>query len=169
MTDHSANAIHASTPEQELQASIALLADLSQMSLALAKRCLDLQTPAKLPGVINAAIAAQVAPVAAPILAWVRLMPRTPDEVDAAHPALPAGTAEKAYHVVTTGREPGLYDDIDESDYQVLGVPHAKRRKITGLAAALAYYRAKYAAQEVAKWGTQPGDVPAPAASTSAV
>ncbi|KAJ7707276.1 hypothetical protein B0H16DRAFT_1746497 [Mycena metata] len=127
MTDHSANAIHASTPEQEPQASIALLADLSQMSLALAKRCLDLQT--KLPGVINAAIAAQVAPIPPPILVWVPLTPRTLDQIDATNPAPPAGTAEKAYHVVTTGREPGLYDDINESDYQVLGVLHAKRMR----------------------------------------
>ncbi|KAJ7021986.1 hypothetical protein C8F04DRAFT_1194943 [Mycena alexandri] len=175
MTDTSATAINARTPEEELQALVALLAGLSQMSLAMAKHCLDLQT--RLPGVINAAIAAQVAPIS-PILAWVPMVPRTPDELEAAHPCPPEGSIERAYHVVTTGREPGLYDNVEQSDYQVLGVPNGKRRKVTGLAAALAYYRAKYAAQEVAKWGPQPsGDAApppptaetAPAASTSAV
>ncbi|KAJ7022249.1 hypothetical protein C8F04DRAFT_1194658 [Mycena alexandri] len=151
MADASAAAINASTPEQELQSLISLLAAISQMSLELTTRCLDVQT--RLPGVIERVLDAQTVP---PILAWVPLVPRTPGEVEAAHPPPIAGSAERSYHVVTTGREPGLYDDVNDSNYQVLGVPNAKHRKVTGLAAALAYYRAKYDAQEVSKWGPQP-------------
>ncbi|KAJ7030882.1 hypothetical protein C8F04DRAFT_1263366 [Mycena alexandri] len=164
MTDNSANAINASKPEEDLQALIATLAGLSQMALAMAKHCLDVQT--RLPGIVNAAVAAQVAPISS-ILAWVPLVPRTPEELEAAHPPPSEGSIERAYHVVTTGREPGLYDNVEQSDYQVLGVPNSKRRKITGLAAALAYYRAKYAAQEVAKWGPQPTADAAPTAEAA--
>ncbi|KAJ7046201.1 hypothetical protein C8F04DRAFT_1248483 [Mycena alexandri] len=170
MTGNSANAINVSTPEQELQALIAKLADLSQVSLALAKQCLDVQTrlPAVIDAAIDAAVTAQVPAPIAPILVWIPLVPRTPDEVEDTHLPATEDSVEKAYHVVTTGREPGLYDNIGQSNYQVLGVPNAQRRKITGLHAALAYYRAKYTAQEVTKWGPQPApNAPPTAASTS--
>ncbi|KAJ6536213.1 hypothetical protein B0H19DRAFT_1271003 [Mycena capillaripes] len=161
----SATAPNAPNPQQELEALVSLVAALSQMSLAMAKHCLDVQT--KLPAVYNAAVAAAVASGGGAITpaapAWIRLVSRTPDELDAAHP--PAdGLNDLAYHVVTKGREPGLYTSVDQSDYQVLGVPSAKRLKVTGRGAALAYYRERYGAQQVAKWG-HPNDPDTPASS----
>ncbi|KAJ7033054.1 hypothetical protein C8F04DRAFT_1261395 [Mycena alexandri] len=152
MTDTSfpVSAIAASTPQQELEAALALTAGLAQMSLKMAKHCLDLQT--RLPGIVNAAIDAGVTAVLPPDPVWVRLVARTPEEVEAEHPTGHLDDT-KAWHVVYRGRDPGLYDNFHASDYQVLGVPNGRRQKITGFASALAYYRNKYVAQEVEKWG----------------
>ncbi|KAJ7616996.1 hypothetical protein DFH06DRAFT_1343057 [Mycena polygramma] len=171
MTDTSAaTAPSASTPQQELEALVARVAALSQMSLAMAKHCLDVQT--KLPIVFNAAVEAGVGPLIPSPPAWVLLTARTPDELDAAHPPAP-GLNEMSYHVVSKGREPGLYASVEESDYQVLGVPGGRRLKVTTRLAALAYYRERYDANEVQKWGvvessTTPASTPAPAPSSSA-
>ncbi|KAJ6467493.1 hypothetical protein C8R47DRAFT_1078616 [Mycena vitilis] len=170
MTDtFAATAPSASTPQQELEALVARVAALSQMSLAMAKHCLDVQT--KLPVVFNAAVEAGVGALTPSPPAWVLLTARTPDELDAAHPSAP-GLNEMSYHVVRR-REPGLYNSVEESDYQVLGVPGGKRRKITTRLAALAYYRERYASNEVQKWGVidsseAPASSPAAAPSSSA-
>ncbi|KAJ7133263.1 hypothetical protein C8R44DRAFT_870673 [Mycena epipterygia] len=152
MTEHStapAAAMSAPNPQHELDALIATVAALSQTSLAMAKHCLDIQT--RLPGVVNAAIAAGLAslvPASGPV--WVRGVALTPDQLEAAYPE---GTGDDlAYHIVTIGRDPGLYASVPESNYQVLGVPNSKRLKKSSRMEALAYYRAKYAQQEVEKW-----------------
>ncbi|KAJ7808101.1 hypothetical protein B0H13DRAFT_2385972 [Mycena leptocephala] len=165
MSDKSAApAISDPSPQQELESLISLVAALSQMSLAMTKHCLDVQT--KLPRVVNAAAAAGIAAPITPAVAsptWVQLVALTPDQLDAAHPT--GNLDDIAYHVVTIGRDPGLYTGTTESDYQVLGVPDGKRRRIVGRAAALAYYRDMYTKQKVARWGPAPAAVPV--ASTS--
>ncbi|KAJ7709415.1 hypothetical protein B0H16DRAFT_1480913 [Mycena metata] len=145
-------AIPASTsPQEELEAALALTVRLAQTSLAMAKQCLDLQT--RLPGIVNAAIDAHVVAALPPAPVWVRRTPRTPAQVEAEHPNGHSDDSNKPWHVVYRGRDPGLYDNVNLSDYQVLGVPNGRRQKITGFAAALTFYRQKYAAQEVEKWG----------------
>ncbi|KAJ7847560.1 hypothetical protein B0H13DRAFT_2362432 [Mycena leptocephala] len=133
MSDKSAApAISDPSPQQELESLISLVAALSQMSLAMTKHCLDVQT--KLPRVVNAAAAAGIAAPITPAVAsptWVQLVALTPDQLDAAHPT--GNLDDIAYHVVTIGRDPGLYTGTTESDYQVLGVPDGKRRRIVGV------------------------------------
>ncbi|KAJ7864520.1 hypothetical protein B0H13DRAFT_2353622 [Mycena leptocephala] len=164
MADKSAApAISDSNPQQELESLISLVAALSQMSLAMTKHCLDVQT--KLPRVVNAAAAAGIAAPITPAIAsptWVQLVALTPDQLDAAHPAGKL-VDDIAYHVVTIGRDPACTPA--QSDYQVLGVPDGKRRRIVGRLAALAYYRDFYDKQLVARWGPAPAAVPV--ASTS--
>jgi hypothetical protein len=105
---------------------------------------------------------------------------RTPDELEAAHPATEDDDSQ-VLHVVTVGREPGLYATVcvvhyllhiililifcsAQSNYQVNGVPGAARLRMPGRVAALAYYRAKYAAHEVEKLVPAPDPAPAPSA-----
>ncbi|KAJ7449701.1 hypothetical protein B0H11DRAFT_2247042 [Mycena galericulata] len=153
MTEQSTPAVasSASNPEKELEALLATVAGLAQMSLALAKHCVDLQT--RLPTVFNAAVKANVATIVPAAPTWIELVARTPDQLDAAHP--PGSGDDVAYHVVTAGREPGLYTSVAESDYQVNGVPMGKRLKKGNRIEALAYYRTKYASQEVHKWAPE--------------
>ncbi|KAJ7893535.1 hypothetical protein B0H13DRAFT_2339673 [Mycena leptocephala] len=168
MTDNSAVAATSdSNPQQELESLVALVAALSQMSLAMTKHCLDVQT--KLPRVVNAAAAAGIAAPITPAVVsptWVQLVALTPDQLDAAHPAGKL-VDDIAYHVVSIGRDPGLYTSTTESDYQVLGVPDGKRRRIVGRLAALAYYRDLYDKQLVARWGPAPAPAAVAVAATS--
>ncbi|KAF8144864.1 hypothetical protein K438DRAFT_1992426 [Mycena galopus ATCC 62051] len=135
-----------STPQTELQALVSLVTDLSQTSLTMATQCLDVWPS------INASTSIFATSTMyhyqlAPLPSWRHLIPRTPEELDDTH----AGDNEsKTWHVVTVGREPGLYNT--NLDIQVLGVPGASRQHIPGLAAALAHYCAKYIALEVEKW-----------------
>ncbi|KAJ7876071.1 hypothetical protein B0H14DRAFT_2568366 [Mycena olivaceomarginata] len=141
-----------SSPKEELESLVSLVAALSQMSLDIAKHCLDVQT--RLPGIVDAVIAAGVAAqilhLPAPPPTWVSGIARTPDELEAAHPATEDDDSQ-VLHVVTVGREPGLYATVAQSNYQVNGVPGAACLRMPGRVAALAYYRAKYAAHEVEK------------------
>ncbi|KAJ7113722.1 hypothetical protein C8R43DRAFT_961505 [Mycena crocata] len=155
-------AIIPSNPQAELEAMIALSAGLTQMALAMAKHCLDVQT--RLPGVVNAAIANGLAALVPAAPVWTRGVARTPAELEAAHP--PGSGDDVAYHVVTAGREPGLYTSVliqaiysDDSDDQVLGVPDSRRKRQGSRAEALAYYRIKWDDQKVVKWVPQTAPV----------
>ncbi|KAJ7789716.1 hypothetical protein B0H14DRAFT_3502713 [Mycena olivaceomarginata] len=150
-----------SSPKEELESLVSLVAALSQMSLDIAKHCLDVQT--RLPGIVDAVIAAGVAAQIPPPPTWVSGIARTPDELEAAHPATEDDDSQ-VLHVVTVGREPGLYATVAQSNYQVNGVPGAARLRMPGRVAALAYYRAKYAAHEVEKLVPAPDPAPAPSA-----
>ncbi|KAJ7673509.1 hypothetical protein B0H17DRAFT_1140849 [Mycena rosella] len=141
MTDHNPAAATSSShsPSEELQELVAL-------------RCLEIQT--QIPLAFNAAVANAIAEAlpnhaSAPPTVIVKGVPRTPDQLDAAHP--PGLGDNMAYHVVTTGREPGLYASVAESDAQVLGVPSKRLRKSTRMEA-LAYYRFMYNDGKVEKW-----------------
>ncbi|KAJ7716376.1 hypothetical protein B0H16DRAFT_1741303 [Mycena metata] len=168
------NISESSSPPTELDSLISLAQAMSQMSLRMANFCLDLQT--RLPNAVDAAVEAAVdaalaatapdVPAAADIV-WACLTPPTPAELEAQHP--PGIWDDVAYHVVTSGREPNLYLSTTESDDQVLGVPHAHRRRVVGRTAALAYYRAKYNAQEAGRWAqVSATDAGATAAAPSA-
>ncbi|KAJ7182793.1 hypothetical protein C8R43DRAFT_940888 [Mycena crocata] len=138
-------------PQQEFDNLLATVAGLAQMSLAMTKHCLDLQT--RLPGVVTAAVAngmAALTPRSASPIVWIKGEPRTPEELEIDHPA---GIADDvSYHVVYQGREPGLYLSVDDSDKMVNGVPHGKRLKQKGRIAALNYYRDRWDRQLVIKW-----------------
>ncbi|KAJ7096924.1 hypothetical protein C8R44DRAFT_889517 [Mycena epipterygia] len=138
----------ASSPQVELQALIAQVAALSQLAVSMTQQCIDVQT--RLPIVYNAALEAEIAAHIPPPPAWVPGVPRTPDEMDAAHPPGPADYLP--HHVVTIGREPGLYTNPNESNDQVNGVPDAHRLKKSTRLEALAYYRHCYMQQAVKKW-----------------
>ncbi|KAJ7806952.1 hypothetical protein B0H14DRAFT_2610121 [Mycena olivaceomarginata] len=140
------------SPKEELESLVSLVAALSQMSLDIAKHCLDVQS-----------VAAQILHPPAPPPTWVSGIARTPDELEAAHPATEDDDSQ-VLHVVTVGREPGLYATVAQSNYQVNGVPGAARLRMPGRVAALAYYRAKYAAHEVEKLVPAPDPAPAPSA-----
>ncbi|KAJ6518326.1 hypothetical protein C8R47DRAFT_1205381 [Mycena vitilis] len=162
-TSNSAAALtSALSPQEELDALVARVAALSQMALAMAKHCVDLQT--KLPVIVSAAVAAGVRDLVPSPAEWVLDVARTPDQLEAAHPAGPFDNI--AYHVVTSGREPGLCASVDESDVQVLGVPGCARRRVVGRLAALAYYRAEFNSQRVSKWRLASA---APAATASSL
>ncbi|KAJ6452900.1 hypothetical protein DFH09DRAFT_1117510 [Mycena vulgaris] len=143
-----AEATSASNPQAALEALVARVAALSKMSLALAQECLEVHT--SLPTIVDAAVAAAVAAAIPPVPTWVQGIARTPDEVDAAHPPGPGD--DLVYHVVTIGREPGIYTSLRDSDYQVLGVPAGKRLKKSSRVEALAYYRLRYGENLVEKW-----------------
>ncbi|KAJ6532323.1 hypothetical protein DFH09DRAFT_1326111 [Mycena vulgaris] len=151
MTDTSTPAAATSAPHslsEELEALVAQVAGLTQMSLAIAQRCVELHT--ELPAAFNAAVAAAVAATLPAPTVWVKGIPRTPTQLEVAHP--PGSGDDIPYHVVTIGKEPGLYASVTESDAQVLGVPAGKRLRKSTRLEALAYYRQKYADQQVEKW-----------------
>ncbi|KAJ7453605.1 hypothetical protein B0H11DRAFT_1926751 [Mycena galericulata] len=167
MTNKSTPAVasNASNPEKDLEALLATVAGLAQMSLALTKHCVDLQT--RLPTVFNAAVKANVASIVPAAPTWVELVPRTPDQLETAHP--PGSGDDVAYHVVTIGREPGLYNSVADSDYQVLGVPAGRCIKKGNRLEALAYYRNKYNMQEVHKWAPEDEVLATTAANAAAL
>ncbi|KAJ7217413.1 hypothetical protein B0H12DRAFT_1241051 [Mycena haematopus] len=148
-----------------LDALVATVAGLTQMSLALTQGCLDVQT--KLPGLMKAAFEAHLPDEPS----WIEVNARTPAELDAAHPPGPGD--DLTYHVVTVGREPGLYLSVQDSDSQVLGVPNSKRHRKHTRLEALAWYRFKYDHGDVHKMlpehEVQPSDIdpPAPTAGPS--
>ncbi|KAJ7632051.1 hypothetical protein B0H17DRAFT_1149998 [Mycena rosella] len=149
MTDtFPAAATSSSNPcSEEMEELAAMVAGLSQMSLVIAQHCFDLQT--QLPLAFNAAVAEAIAAALPPPTVLVKGVPRTPDQLDAAHP--PGSGDDIPYHVVTTGREPGLYASVAESDAQVHGVPSKPLRKATRMEA-LAYYCSMYEDGKVEKW-----------------
>ncbi|KAJ7125500.1 hypothetical protein C8R43DRAFT_958457 [Mycena crocata] len=160
---------------RELDSLVSLLQGLSKMSLTMAQNCLEAQT--QLPGLFNAAVNAATTAVLEglePIEVtenWVEAVARHPDEVDAAHP--PGTGDDLTYHVVTCGREPGLYSSVmpsAEANLQVVGVPDNDRLKQRGRVAALAYYRHMHTSGLVHKMvpETDFGDAAATTASRSA-
>ncbi|KAJ6553446.1 hypothetical protein B0H10DRAFT_2202009 [Mycena sp. CBHHK59/15] len=120
------------------------------MAVDLTTLSLDVQAsiPHVLAAQVGVAVAAASPPAATPL--WVQGLPRSPRQLEAAHP--PGSGDDLSYHVVCIGREPGLYSSTAEADYQVLGMPNQFRMKKSSRIEALAFYRHKFDLQEVAKW-----------------
>ncbi|KAJ7506971.1 hypothetical protein B0H11DRAFT_1902980 [Mycena galericulata] len=174
MTDHSlpAPATAASTPQEELDALVKRVSELSQMALDMTRLCIDVQTV--VPGValsrqafdtarvcldLRAALpeafaratgapAIDPAPIAAPF-DWVEDLAPTPDQMDSYYP--PGVGDDLSWHVVCIGREPGLYASPEEANKQILGVPNQFRQKKDSRVEALAFYRLRYDSQRVHK------------------
>ncbi|KAJ6631939.1 hypothetical protein B0H10DRAFT_1937677 [Mycena sp. CBHHK59/15] len=175
---------NASSPQGELEALVAKVAALTAKSVELTQLCVDVQSlvpsvalsktsialtslcvqiQTEIPLIIASQVAAAVAEAAPAALApsFVQGTPRTPTQLEAAHP--PGSGDFQTWHVVIRGREPGLYASVEEADAQVLGVPNQFRQKKTSRVEALAFYRLKYTDQKVEKW------TDAPAAAAPAV
>ncbi|KAJ7471588.1 hypothetical protein B0H11DRAFT_1919432 [Mycena galericulata] len=151
MTDLSlpAAATNASNPQEELDALVKRIAELSQMSLAMtrlqafdiASACLDLKT-------IVPEVFARVAgdspdePAASAGVDWVEEDAPTPDEMEQFFP--PGLGDDHAWHVVCVGRETGLFQSAEEADKQIRGVPNQFRQKKDSRVEALAFYRLRY-------------------------
>ncbi|KAJ6611647.1 hypothetical protein B0H10DRAFT_2223810 [Mycena sp. CBHHK59/15] len=156
-------ATNASTPAQELEALVALVARLSAASLEATHLAAQIQ--ATLPTTIASQIAAAApAPVARAPPAFVRTVAQTPVALET---AFPEGSGE-VWYVVIIGREPGMYRTAAEADDLTNGVPNQFRQKKTSRREALAFYRNHYYAtvgSGVQKWVE--AFPPALAASTS--
>ncbi|KAJ7791910.1 hypothetical protein B0H14DRAFT_2624562 [Mycena olivaceomarginata] len=81
---------------------------------------------------------------------WVRATAKFPTQVAADHAN--ASDGQRVWYVVYVGREPGLYDTVEAADAQIKGCPGQQYRRKTGKREAIDYYRAKWEANEVAKW-----------------
>ncbi|KAJ7167291.1 hypothetical protein C8R43DRAFT_1121728 [Mycena crocata] len=166
----------ASTPQAEMDALLAMVGSLSQMSLDLTRVCVEVQNV--VPGialskqalqltslcldvkdqirhtftvVAEAAVAAATAPVPppAPLVEWVRGIALTPNQLEAAHPQ---GICDDlAWQVVCVGREPGMFVSADEASANISGVPNGYRKKKDTRLEALAFYRARYADNKIEK------------------
>ncbi|KAJ6626304.1 hypothetical protein B0H10DRAFT_1941868 [Mycena sp. CBHHK59/15] len=187
MTTLSLATTNASNPQGELETLVAQVAALTAMSLDMTQVCIDVQTQVpsialskrsmeitkmclavqtQIPLVVASQVAAATAAALGPAPTFVQGMPRTPDQVDAAHP--PGTNDDQAWHVVCIGREPGLYASVAEADAQVSGVPNQFRQKKASRVEALAFYRLKYTDRKVEKW-TQVPAAPTAAIPTSPV
>ncbi|KAJ7070283.1 hypothetical protein B0H15DRAFT_944731 [Mycena belliarum] len=140
--------VDTSQTHPDIAALVFQVALLSQSALALAQRSVEIHT--QLPLAFQAAVAEAVAAALPTPNVWTSGTPRTPDEVEAAHP--PGSGDDVAYHVVYAGREPGIYSSVPQSDAQVHGVPAAKRSRKGSRREALAFYRLMYESQQVEKW-----------------
>ncbi|KAJ6448080.1 hypothetical protein C8R45DRAFT_1114217 [Mycena sanguinolenta] len=113
---------------------------LTKLIVDMTRLCLDVQD--KLPRVVRAEVEAAVAEVRPPTPIFYQGVAPTPAQMEG---MFPAGRGDnQQWHVVCVGRQPGLYATSDEADVQVHGVPDQSRRRMTGRAAALAYYRQMY-------------------------
>ncbi|KAJ7802048.1 hypothetical protein B0H14DRAFT_3488865 [Mycena olivaceomarginata] len=95
---------------------------------------------ARLLAVVAAEISARANAPAALDPLWVCGVPRTPDDLDAAHPE---GSGE-VWYVVIRGREPGLYHTAAEADRLCDGVPRQLKQLKRSQREALAWYREQY-------------------------
>ncbi|KAJ7829134.1 hypothetical protein B0H13DRAFT_2372763 [Mycena leptocephala] len=193
MTRTSIPATNASNPAQELEALVAKIDSLTQLSLEMTRLCIEAQgvvpditlskqsleltqacldVKSQVRPVVNCVLAATApesapTPVAppAPAIEWVRGVPLTPDQLDA---SFPAGVGDDlTWQVVCIGREPGLYLSPKQANPMLNGVPNQFRRKKGSRVEALAYYRLLYTHGEVQKWNEAvPPQVP-PAAPTT--
>ncbi|KAJ7118297.1 hypothetical protein C8R44DRAFT_878905 [Mycena epipterygia] len=146
MTNNHLQATTAPTPQQELAALVAKVAALSKLALDLTRQCIDINQD--LPRVVDLQVAAAMAEPPSEV-EFVQGVAITPDALDT---LFPPGVGDfQPWYVVCIGRELGLYPSSDEADEQVSGVPHQFRRKKSGRAEALSFYRAKHVAGQVAK------------------
>ncbi|KAJ7099161.1 hypothetical protein C8R44DRAFT_747849 [Mycena epipterygia] len=162
MTSIDLLATAAPTPAQELEALVALVAQLPAASLEATRLSVEVQ--AKLP-TIAAKLAASDAQLAAAQLAatsdasaaadttplFVRHTPKTPSELQA---EFPPGSSE-VWYVVIIGREPGLYRTATEANDQCNGVPNQFKEKRKSRCEALAWYAECYfkpSGDGVQKW-----------------
>ncbi|KAJ7137347.1 hypothetical protein C8R43DRAFT_955556 [Mycena crocata] len=188
------SATNASSPQQELDALLAMVSNLAQMSLDMTRLCIDVQSV--VPGIAlskralemtsvcldikgeshyidqirhSFALVAEAAVAAAappaPLFDWVRAEALTPDQLEASYAK---GVCDNvAWQVVCIGREPG----IDDAKANVEGVPSGFRKKKDSRLEALAFYRSRYEDGKVQKWRAvpiAPASAPAPANDTSA-
>ncbi|KAJ7438375.1 hypothetical protein B0H11DRAFT_2358566 [Mycena galericulata] len=185
----------ASNPQEELDALVKRVSELSQMALDMTRLCIDVQTV--VPGValsrqafdmarvcldlradplILAALpeafarvtgtpAEEPAPVAA-AFDWVEFPAPTPDQMDSYYP--PGVGDDLSWHVVCIGREPGLYASPEEANKQIVGVPNQFRQKKDSRLEALAFYRLRYDSQRVHKMVAVPVAATEPAAAAAA-
>ncbi|KAJ7112731.1 hypothetical protein C8R44DRAFT_882481 [Mycena epipterygia] len=150
----------APTPQQELAALVAKVAALSNLALDLTRQCIDINQD--LPRVVPLQVTAAVGKLTADV-EFVEGVAITPDALDALFP--PGVGDYQPWYVVCVGRKPGLYPSSHEANDQVLGVPHQFRRKKSGRAEALAFYRAKHVAGQVAKMTEVPPVAAGPSTS----
>ncbi|KAJ7775253.1 hypothetical protein B0H14DRAFT_3508450 [Mycena olivaceomarginata] len=127
-----------STPPTELE-SLTALVDRLSIALMEAMR-LAIEVKARLPAVVAAEASARANAPAAFDPLWVRGVPRTPDDLDAAHPE---GSGE-VWYVVIRGREPGLYHTAAEADRLCDRVPRGFKQLKRSRREALAWYREQY-------------------------
>ncbi|KAJ7486285.1 hypothetical protein B0H11DRAFT_2225318 [Mycena galericulata] len=158
MTDHSVApaATNASNPQEELDALVQRIVELSQMSLDMtpvvpgialsrqafdmARACLDLRT---IVPEVFARVAGVPADETAPAaIDWVEEEAPTPDQMEQYFP--PGLGDDLAWHVVCVGRETGLFQSAEEADKQIRGVPNQFRQKKDSRVEALAFYRLRY-------------------------
>ncbi|KAJ6554109.1 hypothetical protein B0H10DRAFT_1967952 [Mycena sp. CBHHK59/15] len=145
MAQNSSTATTALSPEEELQALIANVAQLAKQSVALTKMCRDLQE--ELPGII-----ARIArPRPSTDAIFVRGVPKAPVQVELETRSAQDGNSI-AWYVVWIGREPGLYASIEDADVQVKGCPNQQYRRKTGKREALQFYAQLYEGGKVEKW-----------------
>ncbi|KAJ6608379.1 hypothetical protein B0H10DRAFT_2439074 [Mycena sp. CBHHK59/15] len=177
MTNSSLPANNVSTPQEEMDALLAMADQLSAMSLemtgyvvpgiALSKQsldmthlCLDVKDQLRRSFIQMAqavAAAAPPTPAQVPVLAfiapgveWIQGIPLTPDQLEASNP--PGICDDSAWQVVCIGREPGMYISFEEANSHLTGVPNQFRQKKSSRIEALAFYRARYLAGKVEKW-----------------
>ncbi|KAJ7148075.1 hypothetical protein C8R43DRAFT_1129228 [Mycena crocata] len=174
MADNPLNPVNnASTPQAEMDALLAMVSNMSQMSLNLTRLCIDVQNV--VPGIALSrqsleitsacldvkdqirhafAVVAEAAAAAAapppPSVEWVRRQALSPDQLEASHPH--GYYDDSAYQVVTIGREPGIFISSDDASANISGVPKGFRKKKDSRVEALAFYRAQFEAGKVEKW-----------------
>ncbi|KAK7053968.1 hypothetical protein R3P38DRAFT_3171426 [Favolaschia claudopus] len=136
---------------------------LSLLALDMAKHCVEINE--KLPRVIAAEVATARWEEEAAAFGSLNVNDRddrptfvqgvapTPDEMETTFQ--PGNGDNQNWYVVCVGRMPGLYPDPDSANAQVLGVPDQSRRKVSGRAAALAYYRQMYDDNKVMRLNEQ--------------
>ncbi|KAJ7818076.1 hypothetical protein B0H14DRAFT_3474135 [Mycena olivaceomarginata] len=78
---------------------------------------------------------------------WVRATAKSPHQVGLDHAN--ASDGQRVWYIVYVGREPGLYDTVTPRSK---GCPGQQYRRKTSKREALDFYRAKFEANEVAKW-----------------
>ncbi|KAJ6451806.1 hypothetical protein C8R45DRAFT_1041692 [Mycena sanguinolenta] len=118
---------------------------LSKLGLEVTRHCLEVNE--RLPPVLQAHVEAALAELRPPSPLFYKGIAPTPAHLEE---MFPAGSGDgQMWHVVCVGRQPGLYATSQEADAQVHGVPDQSRRKVSGRAAALAYYRDMYEANKV--------------------
>ncbi|KAJ7158025.1 hypothetical protein C8R43DRAFT_1119265 [Mycena crocata] len=164
---------NASTPQAEMDALLAMVGNLSQMSLNLTRLCIEVQNV--VPGIALSrqslemtsacldvkdqirhafAVVAEAAAAAAapppPSVNWVRRQALTPDQLETSHPH--GLSDDSAYQVVTIGREPGIFISSDYASTNISGVPKGFRKKKDSRVEALAFYRSQFEAGKVEKW-----------------
>ncbi|KAJ7122453.1 hypothetical protein C8R44DRAFT_876744 [Mycena epipterygia] len=155
MTSVELSATTAPTPAQELEALVALVAQLSAASLEATRLSVEVQ--AKLPAIAaklaasdaNATPGSSTAVDAAPL--FVHCTPKTPGELQ---DAFPPGSGE-IWYVVIIGREPGMYRTSTEANDQCNGVPNQFKEKRKSRREALAWYAECYfhpSGDGVQKW-----------------
>ncbi|KAJ6500298.1 hypothetical protein DFH09DRAFT_1336192 [Mycena vulgaris] len=187
MTDASLNATNAPTPTPEMDALIATVAELtelsaemtrlciavqravptialSRVSLDMTSRCLDLRSPPLSLWQLGLVPPPQAIDQSDWI--WTRGIAATPEQLEASFP--PGVGHDLPWQVVCIGCEPGLYASADEANSQITGVPNQFRQKKSTRLEALAFYRHRYNAGKVQRWNPVAPEAAAPSADAVA-